>query len=421
MSTSDTMDDAWDDVSLALDVSRLRRACKARASRQARASKRAGSAQAALHRQPPRRRSAVTRKATQKHSRRKHSRLLKPATTGCTVVDWANVRFKSAGPPIHVGTECSGLESVMVALDHMGLGRRAQLCFVCKKDAAAQKFILAHRSPEVMFTDITERSVNCMPTCDIYAVSFPGLGQVTHDKHGRGLIFPHILDYVRKNTPKAFILENVKDLTMSIHRESLNEMLAALRADALYAVTGRVVNTANFGLPQHRPRVYIIGLRRSALVGDTSSFNWPRPAPTPCTNLEAFLERDAVRKQPTDGTTAAGNIKRLKATLAQQGINVSETVCALDIFASNGRAVVGKVPCLTRRRAGAGGYWLTSVNGLLTTHEMLRLQGLPDSFSDIARKAGIRDRQLRLMIGNATSVNVLVCLLSEILQALGFK
>ena len=345
----------------------------------------------------------------------------------CTVVDWATVRFKSEGPPIRVGTECSGLELVMVALDHMGLGRRAQLRFVCEKDVAARKFILAHRSPEVTFTDITTRSVKGMPTCDIYAAGFPcqpwsaaGLGQGTHDKLGRGLIFPHILDYVRKKTPKAFILENVKGLTMSTHKASFNEMLATLRADSLYAVTWRVVNTANYGLPQNRPRVYIIGLRRSALVGDISSFKWPRPDLTPCINLKAYLERDAVRGQPTPGTVASGNIKRLKAMLAQKGINVSQTVCALDIFASQARAVVGKVPCLTRSRAGAGGYWLTSVNGLLTTREMLRLQGLPDSFSDIARKAGIRDRQLRQMIGNAMSVNVLVRVLSKILPALGF-
>jgi site-specific DNA-cytosine methylase len=77
------------------------------------------------------------------------------------------------------------------------------------------------------------------------------------------------------------------------------------------------------------------------------------------------------------------------------------------------------VPCLTRTRAGCGGYWVTGVNRLLTTREMLRLQGLPHQFIEYAAAANVSDRQLRQMIGNGMSVNVLVAILSRVLPAVG--
>ena len=81
--------------------------------------------------------------------------------------------------------------------------------------------------------------------------------------------------------------------------------------------------------------------------------------------------------------------------------------------------MIGMVPCLTRTRAGSGGYWITGVNRVLTTREMLRLLGLPDQFIKHASAANVTDRQLRQMIGNAMSVNVLVAIMSRLLTAAG--
>jgi site-specific DNA-cytosine methylase len=93
----------------------------------------------------------------------------------------------------------------------------------------------------------------------------------------------------------------------------------------------------------------------------------------------------------------------------------------LDIFAPKARFMVGKVPCLTRTRAGCGGYWITGVDGLLTTREMLRLQGLPECLTTIAETAAVSERQLCQMFGNAMSVNVWVAILSRLLPALGLS
>ena len=325
-----------------------------------------------------------------------------------------------------MGTECSGLESVMAALDRMALGRRAKLRFICEKDPACRKIILGHRSPDAVYDDITLRPVTGMPTCDLYAAGFPcqpwsaaGLGQGEQDKHGRGRIFGHILDYLCHKTPKCYILENVKGIATSTHRAAFHEMLTALRAGGRYLVSWRVLNTADYGLPQNRPRVYIIGVLRSAVAAGAPCFKWP-PPDLACQPLAALPEAGPVhRAQPTKNTTAARNLEKLASSLARQGVDTSSTPYVLDIFASKGRSIAGKVPCLTRTRAGSGGYWVTSVAGLLTTREMLRLQGLPERLIDTARTVGVTDRQLRQMIGNAMSVNLLVVVLNTLLRAVG--
>ena len=57
------------------------------------------------------------------------------------VCSWESLRCKSQGHVVTVGTECSGLESVMAAIEHLGLGGQTRLRFVCEKDAAARKLI----------------------------------------------------------------------------------------------------------------------------------------------------------------------------------------------------------------------------------------------------------------------------------------
>ena len=63
---------------------------------------------------------------------------------------WAALRLSNTSPKILVGTECSGLGSVMAAFDKMDLGDRAQLQFICEKDTAARNLILAHRHAKVV-------------------------------------------------------------------------------------------------------------------------------------------------------------------------------------------------------------------------------------------------------------------------------
>ena len=76
----------------------------------------------------------------------------------------------------------------------------------------------------------------------------------------------------------------------------------------------------------------------------------------------------------------------------------------------------GISPCLTRSRAGSGGFWLSWQNRFMTTNEIIKLMGVwPD---DVPENV-VSDRTLRLIAGNAIVVPVLARLLQALLQATG--
>ena len=144
-----------------------------------------------------------------------------------------------------------------------------------------------HQEPVRFYEDITTRPIAELPRVDVYAAGLPcqpfsraGLRAGVDDRHGRGQIFPHISEYILRKPPRAFVLENVQGLLGKSHRGVWKQMLATLRSNGKYLVRARVLNTLNFGIPQNRPRVYIVGVLRTGIpVGQT--FLWPRPLGPP--------------------------------------------------------------------------------------------------------------------------------------------
>ena len=138
--------------------------------------------------------------------------------------------------------------------------------------------------------------------------------------------------------------------------------------------------------------------------------------------LETFLERGSVRRPLVRGAKARACLAAMTASPLPGGDNAT---AVLDLYGMAGHrpAWVNKVPCLTRTRCGENGYWISNAalgqRGMLTTKELLRLQGLPESLIGTAKAADVTDRQLRLAIGNAMSMNVLACALRRILKAIG--
>ena len=79
----------------------------------------------------------------------------------------------ATGPVIKVGSDCSGLESVMTALDQMGLGQRVRAEFVCDKDPLCRKVLRSVHEPRVVYDDITKRDVKDMTQVDLYTAGPP--------------------------------------------------------------------------------------------------------------------------------------------------------------------------------------------------------------------------------------------------------
>ena len=96
-----------------------------------------------------------------------------------------------------------------------------------------------------------------------------------HDKLGRGRITEDLIAALAIQHPRTFRLENVKGL-VTHHRATFHHIIQELRliGNAAYRVGYKIIDAADHGLPQHRMRVYIVGLLRNNL-GATRRFKWP--------------------------------------------------------------------------------------------------------------------------------------------------
>ena len=186
---------------------------------------------------------------------------------------------------VRVVTECSGLEPVTYALHNLGLSGKYKMMAACEVDKHCRLVTrLCHQGnarPNNMFKDITRRLPRDLPDHDLYVAGFPcqpfsamGANLGVNDPKGRGKIIHHIIAALEEKRPRAFLLENVKGLTSKKHKDTFESILQQLRSigGGVYDVRWKLANTAHFGLPQHRERLYIMGLLRSSLVG---KFDWP--------------------------------------------------------------------------------------------------------------------------------------------------
>jgi DNA (cytosine-5)-methyltransferase 1 len=234
--------------------------------------------------------------------------------------------------------------------------------------------------------------------------------------------------YIDAKLPKAFLFENVKALTFKKHARYFKRLLKALRAiiDPLtgvsaYEISFKVLNTNQFGLPHSRPRVFIVGTKISTTE---QVFKWP--IGTRHNDLEAILGpiNKTIAKKPNLDSLAPFQIANLMAgidMIVKKGGRPLVETWFIDIHASKTRVNVrkGVCPCLTKSRAGLKGFWVSNRGCLLTTDQMLALQGImPGKLVRPVDKA--TEKQFDCAIGNAVSVPVLKAILANICKSIGY-
>lgn len=98
-------------------------------------------------------------------------------------------------------------------------------------------------------------------------------GKLNGFRDPRGSLWFKVIQLVKTNKPKSFIFENVKGLTEPRNKESLNYIVTNLKSIG-YVVKYTVLNSYDFGLPQDRDRVFIVGIRKD--LKNCSSFEFPK-------------------------------------------------------------------------------------------------------------------------------------------------
>ena len=146
---------------------------------------------------------------------------------------------------------------------------------------------------EQPFGDITKVDEKDIPDHDILFAGFPCqpfsiIGQMQGFNDIRGTLFFDIARILKHKRPKAFVLENVKQLVGHDKGKTLKSILKTLQ-DLGYHVRYAVLNALDYGLPQKRERVIIVGHREPVL------FSFPAPV-RPFKPLSEILEKQVDKK-----------------------------------------------------------------------------------------------------------------------------
>ena len=184
----------------------------------------------------------------------------------------------------------AGIGGMRLALEASG----GTCVFSSEWDIHAQKTYAANFG-QVPKGDITKIQAKDIPSFDILSAGFPcqpfsSFGKRDGFKHKtQGTLFFDVLRIIEAKRPSAFILENVKGLLNHDKGRTMETILGALDA-AGYEVKHAVLNAADYGVPQYRARVYIVGFKRSEF-GTQHVFCWPTGKKNKI-GIGMFIEKD---------------------------------------------------------------------------------------------------------------------------------
>jgi len=176
----------------------------------------------------------------------------------------------------------AGIGGFHVAFHNAG----ADCVFVSEWDEFAQK-TYRHNfykvSPEVFdlgnfVGDITKVDPKKIPDFDVLTAGFPcqPFSQAGFKKgfnETRGTLFFDIAKIIKEKKPKAFFLENVRGLYNHDGGKTFKTIKRIITEDLGYSFFSQIVKASDFGLPQHRPRLFMVGFKNKKI-----DFKFPEPA-----------------------------------------------------------------------------------------------------------------------------------------------
>ena len=269
---------------------------------------------------------------------------------------------------------------------------------------------------EVPFGDITQISEKSIPDHDILLGGFPcqpfsiagvskknALGR----KHGfldetQGTLFFDIARIIEHKKPKAFMLENVKNL-ISHDKGNTFRVIKNTLQELGYSVHFQVLNGKHF-VPQNRERILIVGFRKEIFNGK-ENFNFPK-LPEPNSAIREILQEEIDPKY----------------TLSDKLWNYLQDYAAKHKAKGNGFGfgltdLNGISRTISARYYKDGSEILIPQNGInprrLTPRECARLQGFPDNF-----EIPVSDNQAYKQFGNSVTVPLIQAVGKQLIKSL---
>ena len=238
----------------------------------------------------------------------------------------------------------------------------------------------------------------------------------------RGTLFFDVAEIIKKKRPKAIFLENVKGLRNHDKGKTLATILNVLREDLDYYVPEpQILNAKEFGVPQNRERIFIVGFRKDLGI---TNFQYPEPT-NKDTVLDDILEQEEVSVKYYLSTTYVQTLKNHRARHESKGNGFGYQIIANDGIAN---AVVcggmGRERNLVLDDRLTNFVPVTHITGevnregirKMTPREWARLQGFPDNFRIV-----VSDAQAYKQFGNSVAVPAIQATAEKIIEKLNCK
>jgi len=294
----------------------------------------------------------------------------------------------------------AGIGGIRLGFEKIG----AECVFSSEWDKHAQD-VYEENYGERPVGDINDVNPKDIPNHDFLLAGFPCqpfsiAGKQLGFADTRGTLFFNIEKILEEKKPFGFLLENVSRLVTHDKGRTFKVIIDKLETLG-YTVYSKVLNTIDYGLPQLRKRIYIVGFK------DKIHFQFPTPDGTKLT-LKDILEPE---KDIPSNYYVSDEIRKKRLS------KVKPNAPYPSIWHENIGGNISALPHSCALRAG-GSYNYLLVNGerRLTGREMLRLQGFPDSF-----KINVVYTQARKIAGNSVSVKVIELIAEQIQKAIESK
>jgi DNA (cytosine-5)-methyltransferase 1 len=241
--------------------------------------------------------------------------------------------------------------------------------------------------------DITQIDVDDVPPHDLVIAGFPCQAfSIMGKGHGfadtRGTLFFEIERIVRRHRPSMLLLENVKQLRTHDRGRTLEAILQSLEAIG-YAADWRVLNALDFGLPQKRERILIVGFVDADML---RKFEWPM----------GERRYDLADVLEPDGDVDARYFASPHIVERRRSGVTGKPVFFPSVWHENKSGNISVLDHSCALRTGASYNYLI-VNGVRrpTSRELLRLQGFPDDFPIV-----VSHHEIRRQTGNSVPVSM---------------
>lgn len=305
---------------------------------------------------------------------------------------------------LKIATDCSGIEAPIMALDELNI--KYNHIFSSDINKHSEHFIKTNFPPYKFYDDMRNRDNSVYPVnyIDFYVSGIPCQSHsLAGNRAGlsdtRGKLYFTWFNFIKQCKPKIFVLENVANMVKINKGADWKLIWDDITSLNEYSVSYKILNTADYGIPHRRNRVYIVGILKSILI---KPFTYP--INIPCRPLSEFI--DMNNKIPDILTNHQYEL--VEEYYKIYNSDPKTKLILIDINCSKKWIRKQSEICPTLMTANK--FYSPLLQRRITTSEALKLQGIDDT----KYIWNCSDGQKFKFAGNTMSLNVLKLLFTEI-------